>query len=288
WIQAVAGAGKTTLLVETFTPNDIVVCPTVENRDSLRRKLANAYSDLKGDEINSRVRTLNGFLVDHNSKIGKISAGLVSESSRLLIDEAIMYHAGCLFALCSLFGINRMFCVGDKRQIPFISRINFSLRYEKLSDFVTSQAKPLARTFRSPPDVTYLMQKIYDKDLDGLTIKCLSSNQTCQKAISKHIVSKNCNFNYDLLKKHFPGERCTFEENKIKLLFFLREDMLSFLLNGGERYSQYCCTVHQFQGSDAEYILVFRLTYPEKSIFMDDRQCLVALTRHTKKLCFVS
>nr|WAW15886.1 MAG: replication-associated protein [Citrus leprosis virus C2] len=288
WIQAVAGAGKTTLLVETFTPNDIVVCPTVENRDSLRRKLANAYSDLKGDEISSRVRTLNGFLVDHNSKIGKISAGLVSESSRLLIDEAIMYHAGCLFALCSLFGINRMFCVGDKRQIPFISRINFSLRYEKLSDFVTSQAKPLARTFRSPPDVTYLMQKIYDKDLDGLTIKCLSSNQTCQKTISKHIVSKNCNFNYDLLKKHFPGERCTFEENKIKLLFFLREDMLSFLLNGGERYSQYCCTVHQFQGSDAEYILVFRLTYPEKSIFMDDRQCLVALTRHTKKLCYVS
>nr|WBV73446.1 RNA-dependent RNA polymerase [Passion fruit green spot virus] len=288
WIQAVAGAGKTTLLVQTFTPNDVVVCPTVENRDSLRKKLSLAYSSLKAEDINNRVRTLNGFLVDHNSKIGKISAGLITESSRLLIDEAIMYHAGCLFALCSLFGINRMFCVGDKRQIPFISRINFVLRYEKLSDFVTSQAKPLARTFRSPPDVTYLMQKIYGEDLGGLTIKCLSSNQTHLRTVSKHIISKNCNFNYDLLKKHFPTDRCTFEENKIKLLFFLREDMISFFANGGERYSQYCCTVHQFQGSDAEYIIVFRLSYPEKSIFQDERQCLVALTRHTKKLCYVS
>nr|UNH55557.1 RNA-dependent RNA polymerase [Ligustrum chlorotic spot virus] len=285
WVQAVAGAGKTTLLVESFKNCDLIVCPTVENRETLRKRVAKAYPTISPDDIKNRIRTINGFLVDYSTKL---LPGLVKLETRLLVDEAIMYHAGSLFVFCSLYQIKEMFCVGDKRQIPFVSRIDYKLNLEKLSRFSNVNVKPMARTFRSPPDVTFLMQSIYGADLEGATIKCLSKNQTMQPTLSKRLIPKNQRFNTDICRLAFETDNISFEKNNIRLLFFLKEDLLTFLTNGGERYKQYCSTVHQFQGNDAEYIIVFRMTYADKSIFNDERQCLVALTRHTVKLCYIS
>nr|QUM93123.1 RNA-dependent RNA polymerase [Citrus leprosis virus C] len=285
WVQAVAGAGKTTLLVETFLITDLVVCPTVENRDSIRLRIKRRYPDLDPKEVDCRVRTINGYLVDFSTKLAKVT---LNENTRLLVDEAIMYHAGCLFVLCMIYNIRRMFCVGDKKQIPFVSRIDFKLNYEKLCDFVNTEARPLARTFRSPPDVTYRMQQIYGKSLKGLTIQCLSKNQDTSPSVSKLVITKNYRFGQNFIREVFEKDKIDFDGKNLRILFFLREDMLSFYGNGGMIFTDCCSTIHQFQGSDAEYVVVMRLTYAEKSIFMDERQCLVALTRHTKRMVYVS
>ncbi|UNH55562.1 RNA-dependent RNA polymerase [Ligustrum leprosis virus] len=285
WLQAVAGAGKTTFLVEKFEITDLIVCPTVENRETIRKRVLKFHPHLNPDDVKNRIRTVNGFLVDYATKI---TPNMVSDKTRLLVDEAIMYHAGSLFVLCSLYGIKSMFCVGDKRQIPFVSRIDYPLKFEKLCDFSNVNLKPLARTFRSRLDVTYIMQIIYGDDLNGSIIKCLSKNQSTDSSLSKFLVTKNQRFDTDICRLVLPNESISFEKNDIKLLFFLKEDMIHFLNSGGERYRKYCCTVHQFQGNDAEYIFAFRLTYADKSIFNDARQCFVSISRHTVKMVYVS
>nr|YP_654567.1 putative helicase; HEL [Citrus leprosis virus C] len=249
WVQAVAGAGKTTLLVETFLITDLVVCPTVENRDSIRLRIKRRYPDLDPKEVDCRVRTINGYLVDFSTKLAKVT---LNENTRLLVDEAIMYHAGCLFVLCMIYNIRRMFCVGDKKQIPFVSRIDFKLNYEKLCDFVNTEARPLARTFRSPPDVTYRMQQIYGKSLKGLTIQCLSKNQDTSPSVSKLVITKNYRFGQNFIREVFEKDKIDFDGKNLRILFFLREDMLSFYGNGGMIFTDCCSTIHQFQGSDAE------------------------------------
>ncbi|UNH55532.1 RNA-dependent RNA polymerase [Solanum violifolium ringspot virus] len=290
WTQACAGSGKTTSLVNEFRTSDLVVCPTVENRDSFRERLRQKYPKLSEDFLKTRVRTINGFLVDYKAKLSEIT---IDEDTRFLVDEAIMYHSGALLALCKLFEVKSMFCVGDRCQIPFTSRIDFDLKYQKIVDFVDSHNDPMTWSYRNTPDTVVLMQEIYSKYLPpGTILECRSKNQSLERSMVVRYVSPSYKFQTDILRDIFPKvENLTFEtaegKLRVKFLFFVREDMFGFLTIR-PKLEKYCCTVNQFQGVEAEYIAVFRLSHNTKSIYNATDQCLVGLTRHTRFLVYVT
>ncbi|QPL17819.1 replicase [Pistachio virus Y] len=289
WLQALPGAGKTHYLVETLTKDDLVVTPTSENRDSFRTRFKKSNPSFEG--LDSRVRTINGFLVDYQSKRSIGSNPLVNKNTRLLVDEAIMYHSGAIFALCILYRVSKVICVGDRLQIPFISRIDMSVSYEKIIDFVDQHLPPLPRTFRCPLDVTVLLQDIYSPYLpEGVIVQCKSSYQ--ETVCTRELVTvRNNKFDNNFLSMVLPGIDHAFNhENgdpRIRFLCFIREDLLT-LRNNFSVPEKYCCTVNQFQGCQADFILVFRFSEANKQIYTDKSQVIVALTRHTRKLVYCS
>nr|WHW95142.1 RNA-dependent RNA polymerase [Vinca ringspot virus] len=293
WKQSVAGSGKTTTLVADYNPDDLVVCPTVENRDSFRSRLRLKFPDLDEKSIDCRVRTLNGFLVDYRSKRSEV---VTVSASRLLVDEAIMYHSGGILALSFLYNIKTIVCVGDRCQIPYTSRIDFELSKEKILNFVDEELEPMTWSYRNTPDTVCLMQKIYEPYLPkGIILECRSKNQNLDRSMEVRYIKPGHKFSSNILQEFFPSQNgLSFVENgkiRVKILFFVREDMYNFLLSRGDsdqKLGDFCCTVNQFQGVEAEFIVVMRLSHQAKSIYNAEDQCLVALTRHTRRMLYIT
>ncbi|QRG34866.1 replication-associated polyprotein [Hibiscus yellow blotch virus] len=292
FLQAVPGAGKTYWLVNSCCKkDDIVVTPTSENRESFKSKITAVYPKVSWE---NRVKTINGFLVDYDKKMYPGGVKLVSSNTRMLVDEGIMYHPGALFSMAVLYGINDIICVGDRLQIPFLSRNDMTLSENVIMDFVNAELPPLARSYRCPPDVVAIMQGMYAPYLpEGTVLKCYNTSVGAKRSVGYMVVSPQTPYGDNLITAVFPGIPNSFDtetgEPRVRLLFYLREDMQNFLcITGHNIYRKYCSTVNQFQGCESQYIIVFRLSTADKQIYTDPCQANVAFTRHTRGLKYLT
>ncbi|QPL17815.1 replicase [Pistachio virus X] len=286
YLDAFPGAGKTHYLVHEFRKEDMVVCSTTGNRDAFRARLSKRFAEeglnVSEKEIEFRVRTLCGFLTDYKTKTSFGGFPLVGPNTRMLVDEAMMHHVGDVFAVALLYGCNVLRGVGDKQQIPFISRLDFVVSNHKFVDFVGVKLKPMSRSFRCPIDVVARLQKYYPDMPDIIAHNKVGlENDT----VRVRTISPGYVFGDSIFTDIFPGGEAN--RGNTRFLFFVREDMFSFLLKH-PGYADLCSTVHQFQGCESRFVVVFRLSYPIKSIFSDLSQVIVAVSRHTEAMVYVT
>ncbi|WBW64325.1 replicase [Phellodendron-associated higre-like virus] len=286
YLDAFPGAGKTYYLVHEFKRHDIVVTSTVENRDAFRarllKRLKEEGSDITPKEVEFRVRTLCGFMTDYKAKVTLNGIPLVGPDTRILVDEAMMHHVGDVFSMAILYGCNILRGVGDKQQIPFISRLDFVVSNHKFVDYVGIKLKSLNRSYRCPVDIVARLQKYY---ADMPNIVAHNKHGLEVDTVRVRSISPGHVFGDSIFSDIFPGRDA--DRSNTRFLFFVREDMFAFLLKH-PNFSDICYTVHQFQGCESRYIVVFRLSYPVKTIFSDLSQVIVAVSRHTDSMVYVT
>nr|WKR38959.1 replicase [Hibiscus green spot virus 2] len=285
-LDAAPGAGKTKYLVDNFTLRDMVVTSTKENRDEFRERLKKRLSEtgvlFDPSEVDARVRTLNGFLIDYGSKRKYKGANLISNDSYCFIDEANMYHAGDVFSVAFLYKVPVLHCVGDRRQIPFISRLPRVVTCHQIHKYCDVTLKPFNRSFRSPVDIVARIQRFYPHMPIIEAHNEIGLYEPSAKVIS---VGPDVAYTKDFIATFFGHDKAG--KHNTSLLFFVKEDLFRFVERNPE-YASLCCTVHQKQGCESDYIIVFRLSFPDKSTYNDESQVVVALTRHRKGLVYAT
>nr|WCL16052.1 putative methyltransferase helicase [Ailanthus crinkle leaf associated bluner-like virus] len=262
-VQAGPGCGKTHSIVESAKSlNNCLVLTTVrEGALSLQEKLE--------DSEGVTVKTIDSFVMH---------ADAAQMFKYVYIDEAMMAHPGKLLLALELANPNFAFLYGDLFQIPFINRVNTKPR-PKFTE--VSKTFPIIKvldvSYRCPRDVVVYLAKKYAAEFKGFTtppkgkLALRSRNDAVCPSVSV---------------SHIQAVASVPISNDAVYLTFTHPDAdaLSTHLDRSVK------TVHEFQGNQAENIIVVRLT--PTPVPIDGGECLfsseghvtTAISRHTKSL----
>nr|DAZ87859.1 TPA_asm: hypothetical protein [Clonorsi virus 3] len=243
FVQAGPGCGKTTYLVSESKSGDMILVSTREGKADVAARVAKTEG--KSGVV---VRTIHSFLMNPVT------------STRLLIDEALMQHAGMIAYAVQLSGCSDLIVVGDTRQIPFVNRCpDFKkMEYAYLTD-VLRPSKVLCVSHRVPADIAAR----FSKDYEMFGFK--TTNLTRESCFLHPISSV----------AQVPIIR------GVQYLTFLQHEK-EVLKGLGVEVS----TVNEYQGKQSEHVIVVRLTPAQHivKIYSERAYVLVAMTRHTKVL----
>ncbi|AQM55311.1 hypothetical protein 1 [Loreto virus] len=265
-VQAAPGCGKTHFIVNNCVPPSSedasnILLSTREGRDDFARRLKKRDPSATENQIKTHVRTLASFLL--NSSRNK-------KSRTLFIDEALMAHPGMIFFAIAISGADVIRMLGDILQIPFVNRTPaFRCKYLNLQSFV-SISETLYVSYRCPPDVAMRLNSHYLKEnsKNGFNFGMSSAVRNLENTCT-YVHIQNDNFN----KEAHRGK---------KILVFTQGEKTK--LKG---YGLDVSTVHEYQGKEADEIVVVRLDpYKTSEIYLRFNYALVALTRHKRKLTY--
>lgn len=120
--QGVPGCGKTYNFLKTCEPPSVqstghlVLFPcsvTREGCENFRDKIQEMYPKLSAQDLKTNYRTLDSYLL-HHKKCNKIF-------DTIMVDEALMVHAGQILSCAIISKAKRVVMIGDKNQIKFIN-----------------------------------------------------------------------------------------------------------------------------------------------------------------------
>lgn len=197
-----------------------------------------------------RVRTIHSFLAKPEPV------------ETLFIDEVCQQHAGMVLLAIAASEAKSVVLFGDVHQIPFVCKIkDMTLHYRSIGS-IFEPTKFLTESHRSPRDVLTPLNTVYDPPL---TTANPDAGQTEFRIIgSVHDVER------------VPGA--------VYLTYM--QDEKAQVLNAG--YSP-VNTVHEFQGSEADVIVVVRLNpIPGEEIYTRLTYATVAISRHRHRFIYCS
>ena len=251
-VQGVPGAGKTEYILRNQeSASNVVLTITREARADMQRRAEKAGICVPLD----RIKTVDSYLINNPHGLGTVE--------EVWIDEALMVHAGLWFWVGLVSGCKRINVVGDRAQIGYINRSNVSVCYSSPNNLVFDEHF-LTVDHRNPLDIVYWLHKS----------KFYSFNVAGTSTVAESSV-KNRRIN-----------GCTDIPNipETKYLTFIQSDKATLVQAGYD-----ACTIHEFQGSQAQDIVVVRLnTKLDGGIFSQKAHILVALTRHRKSFVYCS
>nr|DAZ87855.1 TPA_asm: hypothetical protein [Clonorsi virus 2] len=243
FVQAGPGCGKTTYLVNESKSGDMILVSTREGKADVAARVAK--SEGKSGVV---VRTIHSFLMNPVNV------------ARLLIDEALMQHAGMIAYAIQMSGCSNLVVVGDTRQIPFVNRCpDFKkMEYAYLTD-VLRPSKVLSVSHRVPADVAVRFRK----DYESFGFK------------TTNLIRESCFLHPISSVAQVPIVRGA------QYLTFLQHEK-EVLKGLGVEVS----TVNEYQGKQSEHVIVVRLTPAQHivKIYSERAYVLVAMTRHTRVL----
>nr|DAZ87851.1 TPA_asm: hypothetical protein [Clonorsi virus 1] len=243
FVQAGPGCGKTTYLVNESKSGDMILVSTREGKADVAARVAK--SEGKSGVV---VRTIHSFLMN---PVG---------TARLLIDEALMQHAGMIAYAVQMSGCSDLIVVGDTRQIPFVNRCpDFKkMEYAYLTD-VLHPSKVLSVSHRVPADIAARFRK----DYESFGFK------------TTNLIRESCFLHPISSVGQVPIVR------GVQYLTFLQHEK-EVLKGLGVEVS----TVNEYQGKQSEHVIVVRLTPAQHivKIYSERAYVLVAMTRHTRVL----
>nr|QHA33738.1 polyprotein [Atrato Virga-like virus 2] len=264
WINGPPGCGKTYTIVNSAKMSqsrlrglDIVLSMTKEGRESILKAMIKKYPDIPAETLQLHVRTVASVLVN----------GSKTKYERVLLDEALMAHAGTIGYVAALTGSTTALIIGDIHQIPYVDRDHMcELRFYSPACYADITTE-LSITYRCPMDVTYVLKKFYDGLCTKSTVPCslrrrpYSSEKAC---IRKDL--KDC-----LYLVHFQADKDA----------LIREGY-------GKATGSKVLTIHEAQGLTFQHVICVRTNSKALMLYDKVEYAIVAISRHTKSFVYYS
>ncbi|KAG8271671.1 hypothetical protein J6590_057691 [Homalodisca vitripennis] len=160
-VQGVPGCGKTTYIQKNFKPGDLILFPTRDSAIDFKNRFKDTHPNYCKTNINDTFRTLHSFLINSSQHIEK-----GNQYDRLIIDEALMMHAGKILFAATLSGAKEVLFIGDTNQIPYINRTSeLEVKYYKISEIAT-MVKVLSTSYRCTKSTTAVLSKFYPQGME--------------------------------------------------------------------------------------------------------------------------
>ncbi|KAG8247051.1 hypothetical protein J6590_071021 [Homalodisca vitripennis] len=255
-VQGVPGCGKTTYIQKNFKPGDLILFPTRDSAIDFRNRFKDTHPNYCKTNINDTFRTLHSFLINSSQHIGK-----GNQYDRLIIEEALMMHAGEILFAATLSGAKEVLLIDDTNQIPYINRTSeLEVKYYKISEIATT-VKVLSTSYRCTKSTTAVLSKFYPQGMET----------------TNDIVG-------ELDIQNFEGlENLNLHPDEYTVLAFKQAEKKELIKRGYK-----ASTIHEFQGKQAANIAVIHTSSSPGEIYNSLPHCLVALSRHTKSFLYVT
>ncbi|UHM27606.1 MAG: RNA-dependent RNA polymerase [Fushun naranga aenescens virga-like virus 1] len=273
FIQGVPGCGKTHCIVEnvplkptkrleveetheSFEVNScLILTPTRESADEIKTRLSKR--GISKDNVKTSVATIDSYLLNHKRK-GNLRYDL------LIVEEALMLHAGQVVLALILSGARSLMFIGDECQIPFINRLGqCALRYSNLIEVLPNvKVKELNISFRCTLSTASTLSNRYKSGM-------YSVNDICNECSNKKFLG------FSDVKK--------ISENVVYLTF--KQSEKDELI---KKAFKPVFTVHEFQGKQEDHVIVIRISTKKEEIYSSAEHALVAFSRHRKSLTYYS
>lgn len=254
WVNGVPGSGKTYYLVHSHSVGrDLILTLTKEGCLELRNSVENLFGV---DKVTAKenYRTLASLLVNGSKKT----------FPKVIIDEALLMHAGFIGYVVALTGANCIELVGDEWQIPFVDReATLKSKYSSPRLFAEITTTHVL-TRRCPIDVCYALSFFYP----GI------------HTISSTILSMiKLSINESTLKNF---------ENTLYLTFTQKEKSSLQAKGIGCNNASKLLTIHEAQGQTFDHVVLVRLNNKKMEIYNSTEHAIVAISRHTQTFKYLS
>lgn len=257
-VQGVPGCGKTTFILNSYKTGDLILFPTKDSAIDFRKRFSSRYQTVTKNICNDTFRTLHSFLINSTQYLQQGNS-----YNRLIVDEALMMHAGEILFAAVVSGVREVMLIGDKNQIPFINRSQaLEVKYHNISE-IAPVSKVLSTTFRCTTSATAVLSKLYEQGMR-------TTNNTVNE-LKLHDFEGLSNLN-EIINK-----------TKHVCLVFKQSEKRELIKLG---YNT--STVHEFQGRQAENIALIRTSTIKEDIYDSKPHCIVALSRHTKSFIYIT
>nr|WPR18885.1 MAG: RNA-dependent RNA polymerase [Virgaviridae-like virus 1] len=255
--QGVPGCGKTYNFLQTCIPpsdtvmGDLVLFPTREGCIEFRKRIKQKYPDISPKYLTRNYRTMDSFLINCYNE----------NYDRVMIDEALMVHAGQLLFCVVRASAKKLIMIGDNMQIKFINRTpQCKIMFSDPALF-TSPSVHLSVSYRCTLSVARVLSKHYEQGM---------------KAVSK--------VTGEMSLQKFKNITAIPTSKTAQYLVFKQSEKLELIKAG---YTN-TLTIHEYQGKQAADVIVVRTTTKKEDIYNYISHALVAISRHTKSFIYIS
>lgn len=257
-VQGVPGCGKTAFILNSYKTGDLILFPTKDSAIDFRKRFSSRYKSVTKNTCNDTFRTLHSFLINSTQHLQQGKS-----YNRLIVDEALMMHAGEILFAAVKSGVREIMLIGDKNQIPFINRSQaLEVKFHNISE-ITPISKVLSTTFRCTTSATAVLSKLYEQGMK-------TTNHTTNE-LKLHDFEGLTNLNQVI------------DRTKHICLVFKQSEKRELVKLG---YNT--ATIHEFQGRQAENIALIRTSAIKEDIYDSKPHCIVAISRHTKSFIYIT
>lgn len=255
-VQGVPGCGKTTFILNNCVVGDLVLFPTRDAAKDFKTRYQKLHPELEVSFIDDHCRTLHSFIINSTKHM---KSG--SKYQRLIVDEALMLHAGEILFAAALSGVREVMLIGDVNQIPYINRTeSFEVKYHNIAK-IAQITRVLNLSYRCTKSTASILSEFYPQGM-----------QTTSQVQG------------ELRQEVFAGlENIKLDMHKYEVLVFKQSEKLKMQTLGYKT-----STVHEYQGRQADHVAVVRLSAGDEEIYNSKPHCLVAISRHRKSFLYIS
>ncbi|QPZ55126.1 ORF1a polyprotein [Jasmine virus A-1] len=262
------GAGKTTEIV-----NKLVL--DVERRF---KTLALTCTSAGKREIITKLRekgvvSPHKYVTTYDSVLMK---GMNAVVSKLYCDEIFMEHVGQWLSCVNILKPEELYCYGDKNQIPFINRVPNTVckfgatLYDRLHTVYDNIS------YRCPPDVCYILSNLKDS----------SGNKLYPTGV--YSAGNNSSLLRSLFVEPVHGSEDIIIDEDEKYITFSQPEKDELCRVGSKRIaaSFNANTVNEVQGGTFPVVNLVRLRQYDNPLYSNINQFIVAISRHTDRMCY--
>lgn len=303
-IAAAFGTGKTTFvinnaidciegkLVSRIRNNDgslrrfVVMTATAGARENLIYRVKKIYGEFAQigniPQENIYFRTFDSLFIHGTRTDEKIDD--------MWVDEALMAHCGDIFIAATMYNSEKIYNLGDFLQVPYFCRIpDYRVGFQSLLN-VGKITETLSISYRCPLDVVSVWSGLY-RDFSskfGKTMNLKGANEVVRSMSYRHAVSLE-----NEIRRYDVQYICMNQSEKKALnawLYhgFTHQQRKTIEKTMSEKGVRNPCTVHEYQGSQHDHIVLFRIETkdayaiftPSTSDYGHNPHILVATTRH--------
>ncbi|QKN22697.1 replicase [Erysiphe necator associated virga-like virus 1] len=250
-IQGVPGCGKTTYILNKVEEGDLVLFSTREGAADFRSRVSKKRPDRGEQYLRKHYRTVHSYIINRDVR---------EKFRRVYVDEALMMHCGEVLFAAHLAGAEEVILLGDVNQIPYINRTPQCSVAHSAIDKLCASTEYLSVSYRCTVTVACILAQYYNEGM--------KSTSMVRGELSLELF-----LNVDSLNL----------EQRDQVLVFTQNEKTEIL-----KVHKTVSTVHEFQGRQAESIVVVRATGQKYEVFEHLPHCLVAISRHTEKFRYIT
>nr|APG77691.1 hypothetical protein [Muthill virus] len=261
-IQGVPGAGKTEYILSNVdhTKKSLLLTLTRTAKDDMLRR-AEKRTRLSNSPNNMDIMTFDSFMINFNTRDNNYE--------EVWFDEARLTHGGDWLWTAYLTSCRKLTIVGDVAQIPYIDRTHFIPKYTVPAIF-HQDSIALSKSHRCPADIVRWMNV---------------TRRPCGSPIYPFTVTTTSKIIHSVETKSIAGVEQVIRSDDAQYLVFTQNE-LQEMINAGFTNTR---TVHQYQGNQNANIILVRLDVKDaKPLFRDVSYMIVAFSRHTHSLTYLS
>nr|QQM16261.1 putative replicase [Mohsystermes virus] len=247
-IEGVPGAGKTTHIAQHYRKGDLCFTATRAAATTLRTMISKFHHISDTRYLNKYIRTYDSFLMNPNV-----------QNSVIHCDEGLMVHPSVIILVSHLAKASIARVYGDRKQIPFISRVpEFTLRHTSLQ---FSNVTAMNGSWRLSKASCDFLRPLYP-----------SIHSLCQTEGSRPTLTEIRGIQE--ISKNFEGLTLVFTQ--MEKTYMLKDGFKNVL------------TIHEAQGLTYKQVRLVRLMPQDSFIYSSIPHVIVGCSRHEQSFEYIT